>query len=102
MSTDRAGNTAYRAEVICDDAWWMISIPDLGLLTQADHWIEVERQARRVIATYLNVDPADVRVDLRRLDAIDATEYVTRTPTNARRVTASIDELNQPDDAVPN
>jgi hypothetical protein len=42
-----------RAESRREDGWLMISIPELDLLTQAEHWGEVTLMARDVIACEL-------------------------------------------------
>lgn len=54
----------YEAEVTRDGRWWMVSVPELGLLTQARAAGEVELMAREVIAVSLGVpvDSAGVEV----------------------------------------
>lgn len=57
-------STTYRAEVYREDGWWMVRIPSLDLLTQAETWTEVERMARGVIAADQDLAMADVAVEL--------------------------------------
>ena len=72
--------TTYRAEVTWDDRWWMVRIPELDLLTQAETWDEVELMARDVIACMQDIDIAEVAVTIAPLDATS-------------RVVASIESL---------
>ena len=54
----------YRAEVTREDGWLMISVPELDLLTQAEHWGEVTLMARDVIALELDIEVEDVQVQI--------------------------------------
>lgn len=54
----------YAAEVYRADGWWMIEVPDLELVTQAENWAEAERMARGVIAADQDLPIADVAVEL--------------------------------------
>lgn len=57
-------NREWRAEVYRADGWWMIEVPDLDLVTQADTWATVETMARGVIAADQDLTVADVAVEL--------------------------------------
>lgn len=57
-ASDRiVGPNTYAVAVTREDGWWMICVPELGLLTQARTWNAVEEMARGVIAAHLDVDP---------------------------------------------
>lgn len=56
--------TTYTAEVYREDGWWMIRIPDLDLLTQAENWAEVDYMGRGVIASDLDISMSDVALDV--------------------------------------
>lgn len=47
----------YRYEVRREDRWWLITIPELGLMTQARQLRDTDRMARSIIALHLDVDP---------------------------------------------
>src|SRR4051812_22928821 len=57
-------NHTYRAEVTREDGWWMIHVPELDALTQAHSWTEVEPMAIGLISAILDIDSADVDVEL--------------------------------------
>lgn len=46
-----------------DGKWWLISIPELGAVTQAREFSSVPTMAREVIALETGVALADVAVD---------------------------------------
>lgn len=54
--------TSYEAAVTRDGKWWMVSIPELGGLTQARRLSEAGLMAREWIALTLGVPLADVEV----------------------------------------
>lgn len=58
-----AVSTTYRAEVYREDGWWMVRVPQLDLLTQAETWSEVERMGRGVIAADQDLDLREVTVE---------------------------------------
>lgn len=58
----------YRVDVTRDGKWWMIHVPDLDAVTQALSASEVPTQARDLIATVLDIEPADVSIDVHNLD----------------------------------
>lgn len=46
----------YRVEIVRDDGWWVISVPELrGVFSQARRRDEVEAMARDAVALYLDV-----------------------------------------------
>lgn len=48
----------YWYEVRQEDGWWIVTVPDLGLTTQAKHLRDTDRMARSIISLHLDV-PAD-------------------------------------------
>lgn len=68
--------TTYRVNVYREDRWWMIDVPELdghrhadgsvniGGLTQARHYNEIESQARDFICTVVDVAPSAVDLDV--------------------------------------
>jgi hypothetical protein len=52
----------YEARAQWSEGWWIVRIPELELVTQADESDEIEWMARDVIATMLELDVADVGV----------------------------------------
>jgi len=52
----------YRYEVRREDRWWLITVPDLGLVTQARQLRDTDRMARSIIALHRNVDPDSFEV----------------------------------------
>ncbi|MDQ2838454.1 MAG: HicB family toxin-antitoxin system [Actinomycetota bacterium] len=59
---------SYRANVSREGKWWMVSIPELGELTQARRLSEVELMARELIAVNLDVPLSTVQVDVALAD----------------------------------
>ncbi|RRQ26228.1 hypothetical protein DK926_19750 [Rhodococcus sp. Eu-32] len=53
----------FRVVVTRDGKWWLISIPELGAVTQAREFSSVPTMAREVIALETGVALADVAVD---------------------------------------
>ncbi len=51
-----------------EDAWWMVSIPEIDGLTQARDREEVEQMAREYIAVTTDVAFSEVAVNVRVLD----------------------------------
>jgi hypothetical protein len=58
--------STYDVVVTPDDRWLMVSVPALGLLTQARHPAEVETMARSLIATSLDVSHDSFEVQIRQ------------------------------------
>lgn len=58
--------TTYRAEaVLTERGWWVVSVPDVrGVHTQGRTWDEARYMARDALALMLDVDIAQVEVDL--------------------------------------
>lgn len=54
----------YRAIVSWEDGWWMIRIPELDLITQAETEAEIPTMARGVIEAHLDCDPDLFSVDI--------------------------------------
>ncbi len=58
--------SVYTAVTRRSGGWWAISVPELkGVHTQARRLEQVETTAREAIALMLDIDPADVTVDVR-------------------------------------
>ena len=57
----------YRAVAKREDGWWIISVPELDVVTQARRIDQIEHMARDLIAAWLEVDYDEVAVtvDLR-------------------------------------
>lgn len=91
-------STTYRAEVYREDGWWMVRIPQLDLLTQAETWSEVERMARGVVAADQDLDMREVAVELDVLPDPETVELLDRARANvaeAERLRAAALAANQ-------
>jgi len=55
----------YDVIVTREDAWWMVSIPEIDGLTQARHSGEIELMARECIALETDTEVDDVVVAVR-------------------------------------
>jgi len=64
MMTESITDHVYDAVVTRDGKWWMIEIPELGVITQALSEDEVEYMATDLIATWLDVEFKTVTVNL--------------------------------------
>jgi len=53
---------AHKYEVIHEDEWWVIRIPDLNLTTQARNLRETDRMAKSIISLHLGVELDAVEV----------------------------------------
>lgn len=57
--------TTYEALAKREAAWWAVTVPALpGVFTQGRTWEQAHDMARDAIASMLDVDPADVSVEL--------------------------------------
>lgn len=74
----------YDAKVTREDGWWMISIPDLDLLTQAASWSEVEAMARGVIAADQDVPLSEVQLDVIVMVGDDVQHYLAEAEEKTR------------------
>jgi glutamate dehydrogenase/leucine dehydrogenase len=54
----------YRAVAEREDGWWLITVPELDIVTQARRVDQIEHMARDLIAVWLEVDYATVAVDV--------------------------------------
>jgi hypothetical protein len=52
----------YRATIAREPGWWIITIPELNLVTQARRLRDVQRMATDVVAVWHEVDPSSVSV----------------------------------------
>ncbi|WP_336671697.1 hypothetical protein [Tsukamurella sp. USMM236] len=70
--------TTYRVNVHRDDRWWMIDVPELegyrtaggainvGTVTQARRYADIEQEARDFICAVVGVEPAAVELAICR------------------------------------
>jgi len=54
----------YRATVEREPGWWIISVPELDLVTQARRIRDIQPMATDLVAAWLDEDPADIRVEI--------------------------------------
>lgn len=73
----------WRAEVTREDGWWMIHIPELDLLTQAESWTEVESMGRGVIAADQDLAMSAVAVDVHVRTDVETTRLLDEARTKA-------------------
>ena len=52
----------HRYEARREDRWWLISVPELELMTQARELRDTDRKARSIVSLHLDVDPASFNV----------------------------------------
>lgn len=52
----------YDYDITQEDGLWIIHIPELGLVTQAEHLRDTDRMATSIIALHLNVSPKTILV----------------------------------------
>ncbi len=52
----------YDVRTHWEDGWWMVSVPELGLVTQAEESDEIEWMARSVIASEMDIEIAEISV----------------------------------------
>lgn len=68
----RVQHRPYRVTVHPEGRWWHIQAPDLGpgAVSQARSLREVERQARDLIAVWLDVEPDRFKIIVKRRRAL--------------------------------
>lgn len=54
----------YRVRATRDGRFWLLTVPELEIVTQARRLTEADEMARDLIATWLDVDPDTVAIDL--------------------------------------
>jgi DNA-directed RNA polymerase specialized sigma24 family protein len=64
MKTKKGGDKTYRALVERQPGWWIISVPELDLVTQARRIRDIQHMATDLVAAWLDMDPAEVRVEI--------------------------------------
>jgi len=57
-------DTRYPAIAEREGPWWVITVPDLDIVTQARRIDQIEHMARDLIAIWLEVDPDSFDVDI--------------------------------------
>jgi len=60
----KKGDKTYRALVERQPGWWIISVPELDLVTQARRIRDIQHMATDLVAAWLDMDPAEVRVEI--------------------------------------
>lgn len=96
--------TTYRVNVYREDRWWMIDVPELdghrgadglinvGSLTQARHYADIEQEARDFICTVVDAAPSavdlDVHIDVDGLDVGDAAAAIAADRATAKEAEA--------------
>lgn len=80
---------AYRATVAREPGWWIVTIPELSLVTQARRLRDVQRMATDVVATWLDVDPATVNV---QVDGAVAPAAIAQQMAQAQQLLAQASE----------
>ena len=80
----------YRLNVYRDHRWWMVYVPKIDQITQADHLGEVELMGRDLIGIWLDIDPDSFDVDIHiepppsvkaKLDQAQQAEQAARAAT---------------------
>ncbi len=56
----------YRVTVEREPGWWIISVPELDLVTQARRIRDIQHMATDLVAAWLDADVADVRVKIEK------------------------------------
>ncbi len=54
----------YRVRATRDGRFWLLTVPDLEIVTQARRLTEADEMARDLIATWLDIDPGSFGIDL--------------------------------------
>lgn len=57
-------NRHYKAEIVRDDKWWMVHIPEIDGLTQARRLSEAAKMGREYIALATDTPISDIAVDI--------------------------------------
>ena len=52
----------YEYDITQEDGLWVINIPELNLVTQAEHLRDTDRMAASIISLHLNVSPKTILV----------------------------------------
>lgn len=76
MQTDQvsgSGKPRFLVHVRRDERWWMVSVPQVGGLTQARRLADVVTMARELISVSLDVAPEDMEItlDIERIGDLD-------------------------------
>lgn len=56
----------YEVLAARESPWWILTVPELGIVSQAVYWGEAGSTARDLIATWLDMPVETVTVDLVR------------------------------------
>lgn len=54
----------YRVTVEREPGWWIISVPELDLVTQARRIRDIQHMATDLVAAWLDEEPDDIRVEI--------------------------------------
>lgn len=83
----------YTATVTREGRWWLVAVPEVDGVTQARRLADVESAARDLIAVTLDVDVADVTVDV-SVQSVDGVE-VARSLATIRTERQAATELER-------
>lgn len=86
--------TRYTARVTRDGRWWMVSVPELDILTQARRISEIEKMAQELIAVTLDMPLSEVEVDL-EVGRIGEVQCVSRRAQQIRAEQEHAKELER-------
>jgi DNA-directed RNA polymerase specialized sigma24 family protein len=79
----------YRATVAREPGWWVVTIPELNLVTQARRLRDVQHMATDVVAVWLDVNPAALSV---QVDDIAAPAAIAQQMARAEQLLAQASE----------
>jgi predicted RNase H-like HicB family nuclease len=72
--TETPHNKTWKAHVTQEDGWYLITVPDLDVVTQARTQDEIHTMARDLVAITLDIDPENVHVDIAHKDEEEGQE----------------------------
>jgi DNA-directed RNA polymerase specialized sigma24 family protein len=86
----------YKATVVREPGWWIISIPELDLVTQARRIRDIQHMATDLVAAWLDKDPVDVRVEVEDfMPPAAVVEQMTRAKTLLAHATHEQEEAGR-------
>lgn len=79
----------YRVQAVREGKFWLLTVPELDVMTQARRLTEAEEMARDLIATWLEVAPESFAVDL----DVALPDELTQRRDRARQLRKEADRL---------
>jgi hypothetical protein len=79
----------YRVQAVREGKFWLLTVPDLDVMTQARRLTEAEEMARDLIATWLEVAPDSFAIDL----DVALPDELTQRRDRARQLREEADRL---------